>query len=443
LLTQTAFYIGSANGNQLYMLIKGSRIMKMRLSVIASVTLLFPILSHAQFFQVPEITGATRVPACASSANGTGHIICVVGDIHNDLSAVSVAVGNQAFPASPLDPPAGNPLHLGVVGFVGDSSCASTADGSGDVVCAYLAQTAGQTSSNLMGIRFNIFTGTIYPLQNFGLGSTGTPSCTNGNERFTVTGPPTQEGPAGATICAMSGAGSALIGIAFNPATGYLRTQSFNAGIIANSNPSCSNSTDGKNQIICVYRRATSVRSIAFDPRQSPQFATAEQVPYSGVAFERLGQPSCSPPNDGSGQVICGIRDNFAFDAFALDPRSGYASPLATIATSAEPNPFTGSPSCSGEGKSTVIPNGVICAVPELFPSATDSNATLILGFIFNPRTSSNGGSTTIPGAPLAIGDVRDQMSEMSCTFQNINPNQVSCGGVSASGGFFVDIFTH
>jgi hypothetical protein len=46
-------------------------------------------------FPIPSVidTGADAAqgrPACASSANGTGHMICVYGDSNNNLSAISV-----------------------------------------------------------------------------------------------------------------------------------------------------------------------------------------------------------------------------------------------------------------------------------------------------------------------------------------------------------------
>jgi hypothetical protein len=424
-----SFHLGARLGSQIGRRIVLKRI-RVTLAILASVNVIFPILAHAQAFVVTAIKNAVRVPACASSANGTAHIICVVGDSNNNLSAVSVQTGQLSFPASPLDPATRNPMPLGIVGFVGDSSCASTADITGDVVCAYAS------SGKLMGIRFNIFNGTIYPIQDLGMMNTLIPGCTNGSERFTVTGPATREGPAGATVCAVP-AGTNLVGIAFNPATGYLKNQTIGSGIVADSEPSCSNSNDGKNQVLCVYRRGGSIRSIAFDPRTSPQFVTAEQAPYPGVDFGQLGHPSCSSPNDGSGNLLCGTNAEGIIYGFALDPRSGYASSLVTVAASTS---FTGSTSCSGEGKSTVVPNGVICTIGARDPSATDPNSTEIFGLIFDPRTRSGVGSIAV--GPLTIGDPTGQMSEMSCTFENGNPDQIACGGITASQGeLVVDLF--
>jgi len=216
-----------------------------------------------------------------------------------------------------------------------------------------------------------------------------------------------------------------------------LKNQTIGSGIVADSEPSCSNSNDGKNQVLCVYRRGGSIRSIAFDPRTSPQFVTAEQAPYPGVDFGQLGHPSCSSPNDGSGNLLCGTNAEGIIYGFALDPRSGYASSLVTVAASTS---FTGSTSCSGEGKSTVVPNGVICTIGARDPSATDPNSTEIFGLIFDPRTRSGVGSIAV--GPLTIGDPTGQMSEMSCTFENGNPDQIACGGITASQGeLVVDLF--
>lgn len=39
---------------------------------------------------LPQISGVATAPACASSANGTGHIICVLSDSNHNLRAVSL-----------------------------------------------------------------------------------------------------------------------------------------------------------------------------------------------------------------------------------------------------------------------------------------------------------------------------------------------------------------
>jgi len=392
---------------------------------------LLPAIGLAQSVSLPQVTNGSGSPACASSANGTGHLVCVIADGNDNLSAFSVLAQNQAFPATPLDPPTRNPRPLGVVGFVGISSCASTADATGDVVCAYTSTAADSTKGKLMGVRFNVFNGTIYPVMNLGFASGGHASCANGSQRFTVKGPAPQEGREGATICGVRGTTNFMVGVAFNPATGYLQTQSFiSNGFLATTDPSCNNANDNTNQVICVYNRARGVRSFAFDPRRSPQFVTAEQVPNFGEVSS-LVTPSCSSPNDGSGQVLCGIRNGFAFQAFALDPRSGFQSAFLTITSSQDPHPFTGNPSCSGIGDGS---KEIICTIRESFPTSSNSNAAELFGLKFDPRVNANFGSI----AANILGT-----SDLSCTFQNIFPAQISCAGIGVSQGeIFAVLYT-
>src|SRR5579862_9828886 len=191
--------------------IKASAISAACFGCAATVLLNAPVA--AAVLIIPAISGA-QTPACAASANGTGHLICVVSDSNNNLTAVSMLIPAGRF-ANPIEDPA-KPLPLGVVGTLSQNGCASTADDSGDIVCAY-ESLSGNTE--VFGIRFNIFSGTIYPVQVVLPTGGGVPSCTNGNQRFTVTGPPSMEPPAGATICAYRNHNGVLNSFAFNPAS--------------------------------------------------------------------------------------------------------------------------------------------------------------------------------------------------------------------------------
>src|SRR5581483_5113448 len=274
--------------------------------------------------------------ACAASANGTGHLICVAGDSNNNLTAVSLLTVNAAFPASPIDPITHNPLPLNAVGTLGPSSCASTADSSGEVVCAYTS-TTGVTKGQLLGIRFNIFTGIIDNIMNLGVSINGAASCTNGSPRFTVTGPPPKELPVGATICGARRAdNNLLLGIAFNPATGYLISVSDTE--VATADPSCTNANDASGQgVICVYDNGGSLRSIAFNTNLDTSpfgFASSEEMVYPGTVFAANDVPSCSAPNDKSGDVFCGMADNGSFLGFAVNPVANSRSTLQMISPS-------------------------------------------------------------------------------------------------------------
>jgi hypothetical protein len=144
--------------------------------------------------------------SCAASASGQGQFICVVNS-NNDLVAAwqSEVTTNGTQNSTQL-----MYLDLGITGTsgdvlsVGNSSCSSVADGSGDTVCAY------NNNGTLFGVRFNVTNSTVSTPQNLGISSiAGTASCTIGNPRFTVTtaGTPigATEGSTGDTICAVRG----------------------------------------------------------------------------------------------------------------------------------------------------------------------------------------------------------------------------------------------
>lgn len=360
----------------------------------------------------PANTGFSTIgnPACAASANGTGHLICVFFDRSNsNLFAFSLQTQNGGFPASPFDPAKGNPLSLGVRGSVGISSCASTADASGDVVCAY---TAFGTQGLLMGIRFNIFTGKVYPVMNLGLLNGDSAACTNASERFTVTGPPAQEGPNGATVCLVGGTI-----VAFNPASGFRSSVTSNVVTGMSSDPTCANANDGTEQVICVYNNFGSLRSVAFNTNPL-KFVSAELNISPSTVIGLFDPVSCSSPNDRSGDVLCAAGDtaNNELLGFAVNPRTGHQSAIQNVVPGTEFG--TGGSifyvsSCAGVGDKS---SDVICSFVAQLSSVTQPQH---LGVKFDPRT---GFISNVLTGPTAVG------GSASCTFQNVNAAQISCG---------------
>jgi hypothetical protein len=193
-----------------------------------------------------------------------------------------------------------------------------------------------------------------------GVSINGTAACANGFERFTVTGPPAQEGPNGATICVGRSAGSNLLrAVAFNPASGYFMSVSGNE--VATTDPTCTNADDGTEQVICVYNNAGSMRSVAFNT--SPfAFISAEQNIYPGTVFGASDTLSCSAPNDRSGDVLCATVDaQAALLGFAVNPRTGHRSGIQNVMPGGvfATTPIAGTPSCAGLGDNSFA---VICS---------------------------------------------------------------------------------
>jgi hypothetical protein len=389
--------------------------------------------------------GVANDPACASSANGTGHVICVI-EINGQLSAVSVQANTGAFSTPALNSTSANtsggtttgpnnPLLLGIAGIIGNSSCASTADATGDVVCAYNA------NGSLMGVRFNVFanpqTRTIYAVQNLGISATleAHASCAIGAPRFS-TGPAVNplalvanEGPQGDTICAVVNTNSELIGVAFNPASGRLATQDLapvapGLGGLVLDNPSCSDTADGTNQVICAFIEITNgnLEAIAFDPRPATLFKSAVQALYPGTLFN--GNLGCATPMDNSGQVICAATAPFGgasklsnLKGFAFNPRTAFQSTLLQISPATA---VRGTPSCSGLHDGS---HAVICAVV--------SSLNIVNSVKFDPRVA--GVNSGLLNSGVTASSNTTDASDLSCTFQNVNPGQVSCDGVLPS----------
>jgi hypothetical protein len=380
--------------------------------------LALPIMAaQAQSVVLPQISGVVAAPACASSANGTGHMICVISDSNHNLTAVSLLTKAGGFASPALDPQ--NPLPLGVVGTV--ASCASTADATGDVVCGYSGTTAAG-GTGLFGIRFNIFSGTVYPVETLPPDGGSFSSCVTGAPRFTVTGPPAQEGITGATLCASRNHNGWFEGYAFNPATGYSKLLSTNGSTESIGGLSCTNANDGSNQVICALPRgifqggswvAETMAGIAFDPRAP--FITPLQTLFSGTQFPPFSVPGCATA-DKSGQVICAIQGNSnTLFGYAFDPRSGYVSALQTLGTTT----VSGSPNCSGLADGS---NQVICVF--------NTSAGEVTSVKFDPRTGANSG---LVNAGIVSSEANGVAIGLSCTFQNINPDQISCAGVTTT----------
>jgi hypothetical protein len=181
--------------------------------------------------------------------------------------------------------------------------------------------------------------------------------------------------------------------------------------------PACANANDGSNQVICavapgVFKSGVgwvgeTLAGIAFDPRTS--FSTPVQTLFGATQFPPGSTPGCATA-DASGQVICAIIGNSnTLMGYAFDPRKGYVSALQTLGTAT----VSGVPSCSGLADGS---HQVICSV--------NSSASEVLSVKFDPRTGANSGLVSA-GIPSSIGS--------SCALENINPDQVSCAGVTTT----------
>jgi hypothetical protein len=420
-------------------------------------SLVFPALALAQSVSLPltaDVNGfAEHAPACASSANGTGHIICVFVGSNLELAAASVLVDHGAFAVPALDSTSTNDVNQTSTGTnnlpigisvssnsvntgIGNSSCASTADATGDVVCAI------NSNGSLVGVRFNIFANpqseVLYPVQNLGitvpLGANA--SCTIGAPRFSV-GPAigasvVGEDAQGDTICAVTNTSGEAIAVAFNPATGQKVTQDLG---VAASGASCVYAPDGtaaNPQIVCALLDASGIQGIAFDPRT--QVKTAPQT----ISSSGSGTLGCGAPNDTTGDLICVFRiiptSNVTappggLEGFAFNPRSKALTTVKGIGAGTGVL-FRGTPTCSGvQGAAgTEVNNQVMCAI--------NSNLNIVNTIIFDPRstatlTAVSSGITASSGP--TNGRSPPNSSDLSCTFQNVNPGQVSCVGILPS----------
>lgn len=349
----------------------------------------------------------TSGPACAASASGAGQIICVVSGTTGEL----FAVWQNEHPTTPATTPATvantaiSYLDLGVTGAVGSSSCSSTADGTGDTVCAYTSNSA------LYGMRFNVgddvytHTPQSAPVtQSLSISSvTGNASCAIGAARFTPPLERVSPEPLGDdTICAVRSTNGELMAVAFNPKVQINLTAVLDLGFPATSDPSCTNpnivfNPNPSNLVTCVANTANGLKEATFDPRPQNGNTIASspstQILYSGTSF--LGSPGCSAPSDATGDVICAVSNSsnnlvgFAFNpqlpSTSLVPSS---SPLVLSTTA-----VIGNPSCAGFGNPPNFGNTpptisddansrqVLCAVRV-------ASTNLINGVEFDPRQS-------------------------------------------------------
>jgi hypothetical protein len=403
--------------------------------------------TSAQEVPFPQVVNVAGDPACAASANLTAHMICVVNTNGSELSAISEAVTDLEFvpnatftlDATGFSPGNGtgpisvgqqNPLPLGVNGTVGSSSCASTADSSADVVCAY------NTGGTLKAVRFSILANAPnILLQSFGTTAiVGNASCAIGAARGTLgvkvngilvgpAGPFSAgtEGFPGETICAFRSTNNELMAVAFNPAAPNA-VQMQNLGVVATGDPSCVDTNDGTTHVICAFLTAGGLQGVAFDPRPAPLLLNPiHQSLYAGKTF--TGNPGCTTPNDHIGQIICAIVSaTHTLEGFAFDPRQSYQSTLQSLGTT----PVTGTPGCSGFGDGT---NRVICAVR--------SSTNTVDAVKFDPRGNPNFNSGLTNVGQTAAGD------DLSCVFLNIHAIQTNCAGVLPSQGELFGIILH
>jgi hypothetical protein len=429
--------------NRAHTLIKISSIVGLSLAMLASAKpasaqTTFPLLSVMD-------TGiaAPSSPACVASADGTGYLICVHGDGNNNLSATTMLAANGGFNGFGLLE--NNPLSLGVAGKLGPASCASTAAGTGDVVCAYTS-TAGATNGQLMGVRFNTFNKTIYPTQSLGLSIVGNPACTNGIQLGNLLTPPTPTQVNGPTICLVRNSGTNLLtAIAFNPFSGSFAR--INSGEVATADSSCANAnpnangntTDLTERVICVYNNNGTMRSIAFNTNP---FASGSAELNLGSGFPATVTPSCSAPNDGSGDVFCAYIDNASLWSFAVNPVTGNTSGASVLFGNLPLEPggsgvtgLTGTPSCSG---------------------ATDGLFELVCGFLVSECLANSCGTNEFPTQLWSYGakfDVRGIQvlniwqgakanANPSCAWVYQNPAGIACAMPGPGGTLLGKVFT-
>jgi hypothetical protein len=403
----------------------------------------------------------TSGPACAASASGAGQIICVVSGTTGEL----FAVWQNEHPSPTVTTPATlantaiTYLDLGVTGTVGSSSCSSTADGTGDTVCAF------NSSGVLHGIRFNVGSAATNTPQSapvtqpLGISSvTGNASCAIGAARFTtdLMGlDPAKEQLADDTICAVRSTNGELMAVAFNPNVKGNLTAAIDLGFEATSDPSCTNpniifnpntpnNTNPSNLVTCVANLGNALKEATFDPRPQNGNTIASspsvQTFYSGTSF--VGSPGCSAPSDLTGDVICAVSNpSNNLVGFAFNPQLPSTPPVPSssplLLSTSGSIPVIGNPSCAGFGvgpdfgtNPPTVSNDanskqVLCAVRV-------ASTNLIYGVEFDPRQSpvkdsgliSTSGSQIYPANPA---NPSSYANDPSCTFQNINSDTVSC----------------
>ena len=229
-----------------------------------------------------------------------------------------------------------------------------------------------------------------------------------------------------------------LFGIAFDSRTGFVSgggLQPLNLGANFTSNPSCT--SVGGGVAICAIRQGGGLLGFAFGLNgTSIQTLNAQQL--GGTSF--AGSPSCVTPQDGSGQVICGILTGGSPNTlvgFAFDPRNGFFRGFQNLLTAPMGNfglfwPFVGNPGCAASND-PVAPGSVTCAVV--------TSISTVFATKFNPRGGTQGFKT--------ITTVNNVSRISSCITLAMDPNQITCaftsnpgpaiaGSVVTAGGFDV-----
>lgn len=353
---------------------------------------------------------------------------------NNELFAATQA--ETAGSTTTLQNPAVSWTDLHVTGTVGSSSCPSAADGTADVVCAY------NNNGTLYGIRFNVVNTPLatpanqFPPQNLGI--TVTPganaSCAIGDARFALIanngqhGNPTSEGLPGQTICTVRSSNNELMGVAFNPDAATAK-EVVDLGFEAITDPICTYpniaaltapSSAPPLPITCVANSSGGLMEVTFDPR-----VTNTATPYSllsGATF--INSPGCASPTDTSvdksGDIICAMTTSSnTLEGFSFVPGTGTPPSSVTKFQLGISSTVTGSPSCAGFGINGDKDAGqVVCAT-----TSTNSNTIQSIAF--------NGAGTLISPALQNASPSQTTGSNPSCTWQNRNPDAVSCAGIT------------
>ncbi|MBV9266023.1 MAG: hypothetical protein JO061_07635 [Acidobacteriaceae bacterium] len=164
-------------------------------------------------------------------------------------------------------------------------------------------------------------------------------------------------------ICTVKGGESGLHTVIFGP--GYWSTKpggkwQFLGGWVEGS-PSCATAQDGSNQVICGVRGAESaLHAVEFNPAS---MATGQSTPvWQGFASPVPvdGNPSCANLNGWPGTsspVICSIRGTDSnLYSFAVDPSIGTFGIQQVIPST----PMQGDPACASPGNGT---QQAVCAL--------------------------------------------------------------------------------
>ena len=271
---------------------------------------------------------ALKNPSCASSegsADSIGHIdfICALTDRNNAVWGTAVdAHNNEIFTDEAV-------VYLLPAQFVGDVSCASS--GSEAAICAGVT-----TAGTLVAVRFSPRTtqsnncctkpGPAYPagvVQDLGGQLVGNPSCAPARGGFNE------------VTCAARDFNNALVGIRFNPSSGY--SSGFrNLGGTIVGDPSCANS--GAGVVTCAAKNTNNALvGIRFDPRSGGSSG------YQLLGGTFAGNPSCASALGGLNRVICAARaPDSTLQGVRFNPSTGYSSGFQGLG-----GDFIGDPSCA------------------------------------------------------------------------------------------------